>query len=82
MQADKTGDAGFELAYPMGGMAWRAEYLATLAPGDGCKLDFDGAALIANRSGAGFADAKLTLVAGEAKREQRMQRMEYAAARR
>lgn len=80
VQADKAGDAGFELAYPMGGMAWRAEYLATLAPGDGCKLDFDGAALIANRSGAGFADAKLTLVAGEPKREQRMQRMEYAAA--
>lgn len=80
VQADKAGDAGFELAYPMGGMAWRAEYLATLAPGEACKLDFDGAALIANRSGAGFAGAKLTLVAGEPNRESRARNMEYATA--
>ena len=80
VQADKAGDAGFELAYPMGGMAWRAEYLATLAPGEGCKLDFEGAALIANRSGAGFAGAKLTLVAGEPERESRARNQGYAAA--
>lgn len=71
VQADKAGDAGFELAYPMGGMAWRAEYLATLSAGEGCKLEFDGAALVANHSGAGFSGAKLTLVAGEPRREQR-----------
>lgn len=77
VQAPKAGDARFELSYPMGGMAWRAEYLATLAQGGGCKLDLDGAALVANRSGVTFGDAKLTLVAGEPKRERR-QRDEFA----
>lgn len=71
VQAPRAGDARFELSYPMGGMAWRAEYLATLASGTDCKLDLDGAALVANRSGVTFGDAKLTLVAGEPNREQR-----------
>lgn len=77
VQAAKAGDARFELSYPMGGMAWRAEYLATLVSDDGCKLDLDGAALVANRSGVTFSDATLTLVAGEPNREQR-QRDGYA----
>lgn len=64
VQAANGGDMRFRLDYPMSGMAWRAEYLATLAAGDGCTLDLDGAALVANRSGAGFDDAQLTLVAG------------------
>ncbi len=71
VQAQRKGDARFGLSYPMGGMAWRAEYLATLAPGGGCKLDLDGAALVANRSGVGFENARLTLVAGEPRRERR-----------
>lgn len=77
VQAANAGDARFELSYPMGGMAWRAEYLATLARGGGCKLELDGAALVANRSGVTFGDAKLTLVAGEPNRERR-QRQAYA----
>jgi hypothetical protein len=72
-QASRAGDARFELSYPMGGMAWRAEYLARLAPGGDCKLDLDGAALVANRSGIGFDDVRLTLVAGEPRRERREQ---------
>lgn len=64
VQAANGGDMRFRLDYPMSGMAWRAEYLATLAAGDGCRLDLDGAALVANRSGVGFDDARLTLVAG------------------
>ncbi|HEX2082949.1 MAG TPA: hypothetical protein VHF86_05635, partial [Xanthomonadaceae bacterium] len=72
-QASRAGDARFELSYPMGGMAWRAEYLARLAPGRDCKLDLDGAALVANRSGIGFDDVRLTLVAGEPRRERREQ---------
>ncbi|UNK49451.1 DUF4139 domain-containing protein [Lysobacter sp. S4-A87] len=63
--APRAGDAQFQLSYPMGGMAWRAEYLATLAKGDGCRLALDGAALIANRSGVTFDDATVSLVAGE-----------------
>lgn len=75
VQADAAGDAAFTLDYPMGGMAWRAEYVATLAAGDGCKLDLDGAALVANRSGVTFGDAKLTLVAGEPNRTPRQQQV-------
>lgn len=77
VQSARSGDGRFELSYPVGGMAWRAEYLARLAPDGGCKLDLDGAALVANRSGVTFGDAKLTLVAGEPARERR-QRDEFA----
>ncbi|WP_242162729.1 DUF4139 domain-containing protein [Lysobacter sp. M15] len=76
VQSAKSGEGRFELSYPMGGMAWRAEYLATLVPGGGCRLDLDGAALVANRSGVTFGDARLTLVAGQPAREQR-QREEF-----
>lgn len=80
VDAARAGDAVFRLSYPMGGMAWRAEYLATLAAGTPCTLDLDGAALVANRSGSGFDDVALTLVAGEPNRERRQPRvMAYAA---
>lgn len=69
VQATNAGDMRFELDYPMSGMAWRAEYRATLAAGEGCRLDLDGAALVANRSGVGFDEARLTLVAGAPRRE-------------
>lgn len=73
VRADKAGDANFLLSYAMGGMAWRAEYLATLAKGDGCTLVLDGAALVANWSGMTFDAAKLTLVAGEPNRVRQTQ---------
>jgi len=69
--AKTAGAADFLLSYPMGGMAWRAEYLATLASGSDCRLSLDGAALVANRSGVKFEQANLTLVAGEPNRERR-----------
>lgn len=69
VQADKAGDANFLLSYPMGGMAWRAEYRATLADANAeakdCTLALDGAALLVNRAGVGFGNARITLVAGE-----------------
>lgn len=69
--AQEAGDASFLLSYPMAGMAWRAEYLATLEKGEDCRLALDGAALVANRSGVTFSQAQLTLVAGEPNRETR-----------
>jgi hypothetical protein len=86
--APKAGDADFQLTYAMGGMAWRAEYLARLAKGDGCQLALEGAALIANRSGVTFDDATVSLVAGEPNVERiqvtgsrvTMDRMEMSAA--
>ncbi|MDQ3289225.1 MAG: DUF4139 domain-containing protein [Pseudomonadota bacterium] len=71
--AEADGAAEFLLSYPMGGMAWRAEYLATLAKGADCRLALDAAALVANRSGVTFSQANLTLVAGEPNRERRDQ---------
>lgn len=72
VRAAKDGGADFLLTYPMGGMAWRAEYLATLSKGADCRLALDGAALVANRSGVTFANAQLTLIAGEPNRERRI----------
>ncbi len=80
VDAASAGDAAFMLHYPMGGMAWRAEYVATLAPGDGCTLALDGAALVANRSGVTYSDARVTLVAGEPARVRREVPMPYARA--
>ncbi len=68
VQANQRGGADFTLAYPMGGMAWRAEYLATLAKGEGCTLALDGAALVVNRTGQTFDNARLSLVAGQPNR--------------
>lgn len=68
IHAPKAGDAAFTLSYPTGGLAWRAEYRATLSPGDDCKLTLDGAAMVANRSGVDFDDVALALVAGEPNR--------------
>lgn len=64
--SDRAGSETFTLDYPTGGMAWRAEYLATLSGGAGaCRMAFDGAAQIVNRSGASYPNAQLQLVAGE-----------------
>lgn len=70
VESDKAAKAAFVLSYPMGGMAWRAEYRATIAAGDECRLALDGAAMVINRSGVGFDNARLTLVAGEPERAQ------------
>lgn len=63
--AGATGSGEYVLDYPTGGLAWRAEYLATLGGKSGCAMDFSGAAQVVNRSGASFDDASLTLVAGQ-----------------
>jgi hypothetical protein len=65
VQAREAGTAGFRLTYPTTGLAWRAEYVARIAEGDGCQLVLDASALVANRSGVSFPHAQLTLVAGE-----------------
>lgn len=62
------GNQDFQLDYPTAGLAWRAEYRATLAAGGECRMDLDGFAQVANRSGMAFPAARLTLVAGEPRR--------------
>lgn len=68
VQAPRAGSQRFDLDYPTGGLAWRAEYLATLASGRGCRLDLAATAQIVNRSGASFSGARITLVAGQPNR--------------
>ena len=63
-----TAEHKLEFAYATGGLAWRAEYLARVAPGEDCKLALEGAAMVANRSGVSFRNVALTLVAGEPNR--------------
>jgi hypothetical protein len=68
IESAQGGTQRFELRYPSGGLAWRAEYAVTLADAGECKLALDGTALIANRSGASYEDAAVTLIAGDPRR--------------
>jgi hypothetical protein len=67
-----SGSAGrqdFDLSYATAGLAWRAEYLVdATGQGKDCRMDWEGAAMVVNRSGANFNDVMLTLVAGEPNR--------------
>jgi hypothetical protein len=68
--ADGAGRQEFDFAYATAGLGWRAEYLAEVSgQGSACRMQFDGAAMVANRSGASFDDVALTLVAGEPNRQ-------------
>jgi hypothetical protein len=53
-----------EASYLTGGMGWKADYVAVLSADD-AKLDLSGWVTIDNRSGAGYRDASLKLVAGD-----------------
>jgi len=67
--ADRAGRQDFQLDYSSAGLAWRAEYNASLrGQGKDCRMDLQGAAMVVNRSGADFNDVMLTLVAGEPNR--------------
>ncbi|NID15488.1 DUF4139 domain-containing protein [Luteibacter yeojuensis] len=63
-----AGHANAQLDYPTSGLGWRGAYVATLQPGHACRMTFDAAASIANRSGRDWEDVTLKLVAGEARR--------------
>src|SRR5688572_17108565 len=67
--APRAGTQAFDLAYATAGLGWRAEYQADVSgQGKSCRMDFDGAAMVANRSGTDYEDVALTLVAGEPNR--------------
>lgn len=86
--APRAGTQAFDLAYATAGLGWRAEYQADVSgQGTNCRMDFDGAAMVANRSGTDYEDVALTLVAGEPNRAgngtiamAKMERMEMVAA--
>lgn len=57
------GKQSVELSYLTGGLSWRADYVANLAPG-GKTLDLSAWVTLTNQSGAAFDNATLQLVAG------------------
>ncbi|MBN8922731.1 MAG: hypothetical protein BGP10_10510 [Rhodanobacter sp. 68-29] len=65
VDAARGGHSTAVLSYPTSGLGWRAAYVATLQPGEACRMQFESRASIANRSGRDWRDAKLTLIAGQ-----------------
>ena len=61
------GEQVLELSYLTGGLSWKADYVANLAP-DGKALDLSGWVTLTNRSGTAYQDATLQLVAGTVNR--------------
>ena len=58
-----------ELSYLTGGLSWKADYVANLAP-DEKTLDLSGWVTLTNQSGAAYPNATLQLVAGDVNRVQ------------
>ncbi len=74
------GKQSAELSYLTGGLSWKADYVANLSA-DGRSLDLNGWVTLTNRSGAGFDNATLQLVAGTVNRVRPPQaQMAYAMA--
>jgi hypothetical protein len=65
VDASHSGNTTAMLSYPTSGIGWRAAYIATLASGNGCSMQFESRASIANRSGRDWNNANITLIAGE-----------------
>lgn len=59
-----AGPQQIELTYLSGGLSWKADYTALLAPGDD-KLDLHGLITLQNQSGTTFRNADVQLVAGD-----------------
>ncbi|HKI65515.1 MAG TPA: DUF4139 domain-containing protein [Burkholderiales bacterium] len=79
--AARGGKHRTRVSYQTGGITWWADYNLAYAEGanaSACKLDVGAWVSILNRSGAGYDDAKLKLVAGDV---QRAQPPAYAAGR-
>jgi len=73
------GRQSVELSYLTGGLAWKADYVANLSA-DGRSLDLNAWVTLTNRSGAGFDDATLQLVAGTVNRVRQQDSRVYAMA--
>jgi hypothetical protein len=64
IRADRSGEQRVEVSYLANAMSWRADYVATVNDA-GTQMDLQSWASIENRSGTGYENAKLTLVAGQ-----------------
>ena len=68
-----------ELSYLTGGLSWRADYVANLAP-DEKTLDLSGWVTLTNQSGAAYPHATLQLVAGDVHQVQAQRNVELSMA--
>ncbi|MDP2826243.1 MAG: DUF4139 domain-containing protein [Sulfuritalea sp.] len=73
------GKQAVELSYLTGGLSWKADYVANLST-DGKTLDLNGWVTLTNRSGAGFDNSTLQLVAGTVNRVRPPEQRAYAMA--
>jgi hypothetical protein len=73
------GKQAVELSYLTGGLSWKADYVANLSA-DGKSLDLNAWVTLTNRSGAGFDDSTLQLVAGTVNRVRPQDARVYAMA--
>ena len=75
-----AGAQRLEVTYLTSGINWKADYLAILNPAD-TQLDLTGSVTIENRSGAGYRNAVLKLVAGDVQRVREEKTPDRAAPR-
>ncbi len=71
--ARRGGEQTVRVTYRTGGMTWWADYNLTFTPGTDANsgyLDVSAWVSILNRSGAGYADARLKLIAGDVQQAQ------------
>jgi hypothetical protein len=71
IDARQAGSHRTRVAYQTAGVAWWADYNLTYSEGadaNACKLDVAAWVSIINQSGAGYADARLKLIAGDVQR--------------
>jgi len=78
--AQKGGEQLCEVTYTTGAIGWKADYTAILNADD-TALDFSGWVTIDNKSGAGYKDATLKLIAGDVRRIQPAMLMKSRATR-
>ncbi len=62
-----SGKGTVETTYLTAGMSWKADYVAELTPHDDA-MDLTGWVTLTNTSGAGYAHARIKLVAGDVRR--------------
>ncbi len=82
INASRAGNHASRVSYQTGGMAWWTDYNLTYQDGtdaNSCKLDVGAWVSIVNKSGAGYSDARLKLVAGDVNRVQQPGRVPAAA---
>ncbi len=81
INANRAGSHNTRVSYQTTGITWWADYNLTYtddSDANSCKLDVGAWVSIVNKSGAGYTDAKLKLVAGDVHRPQPQGRV-YAA---